>query len=310
MIAVLSGGVGGARFLRGLREVAGGEPITAIVNTGDDIELHGLHISPDLDIVAYTLSGLVDEERGWGIRGDTFKCLEALKGLGEETWFQLGDRDLATHMLRTALLRQGLPLHEATARLCQRLGVPGSVRLLPMTNERVESWIEVNGGAIHFQEYLVKRQMQDAVKGVTVRGVERAQPAPGVLEVLQEANPIIFAPSNPIVSIGPILALPGVRQALGRVQGRVAAISPIVAGAPLKGPADRLMTGLGLEVSALQVARLYQGVVGLFVLDVRDRKLRPAIEQLGMNVFVTETIMRGPGEWAALAAGLLKALRG
>ena len=218
-IVCLAGGVGAAKFLRGLAEVVEPERITAIVNTGDDVEMHGLHVSPDLDIVMYTLAGIVDEEKGWGVEGDTFYCLEMLGRYGQETWFKLGDRDLATHILRTMWLRQGLGLSEITRRLRERLGV--KVEIVPMTNDRVETRVVTDAGDLSFQEYLVKRGARDRVLDVYFKGIEGARPAPGVLERMGEADAIIVCPSNPVVSIGPILSVRGVRDALREAEAEV-----------------------------------------------------------------------------------------
>jgi LPPG:FO 2-phospho-L-lactate transferase len=306
MIVVLAGGVGAARFLQGLVQVVAPADVTVVVNTADDVELHGLHISPDIDTVLYHLAGLADEARGWGVRGDTFAALEMLGRYGLETWFQLGDRDLATHIYRTQLLRQGLPLSAVTDRLRRALGI--SCRLLPMTDARVETFIQTPAGWLPFQEYFVRRRAEDPVLGVEFRGVEAAPPAPGVLEALAQAAGVILAPSNPVVSLGPILAVPGVRAALEATRAPVVAISPIVRGATIKGPADRMLRGLGREASAVGVAEGYRGLVDAFVLDAADAPLAPRVEALGMRAIVADTIMRGPAEKAALARTVLEAL--
>lgn len=306
MLAVLAGGVGAARLIQGLVELVPEGELTIIVNTGDDIELHGLHVSPDLDIITYTLAGLVDEEKGWGFKGDTFNCLGALGRYGAETWFKLGDRDLATHIYRTSLLKEGFALSEATERIRRALGV--KARILPMTNDRVETRVETDEGPIHFQEYLVKRGAEPRVLGVRFEGAERAKPAPGALEAILGAEGVVVAPSNPIVSIGPILAVEGFKQALKEVKEKVAAVTPIVQGAPLKGPAGKLMRGLGLEVSARAVAKLYEDFLGYFVLDWRDEALKEDIEALGIRVAVTDTIMKNLRDKVKLAKEVLKAL--
>lgn len=306
VLAVLAGGVGAARLLQGLVELVPEGELTIIVNTGDDIELHGLHVSPDLDIITYTLAGLVDEEKGWGFKGDTFNCLEALGRYGAETWFKLGDKDLATHIYRTKLLREGFTLSEATERIRKALGV--KARILPMTNDRVETRIETDEGSLHFQEYLVKLGARPRVLGVKFEGAKRAKPAPGALEAVLEAEGVIVAPSNPVVSIGPILAVEGFKRALRKVKEKVVAVTPIVQGAPLKGPADKLMRGLGLEVSARAVAKLYGDFLGHFVLDWRDEALKGDIEALGIRVAVTETIMKNLRDKVKLAKEVLRAL--
>ncbi len=290
MITTLAGGVGAARFLQGLVHVVPPEEIVTIVNTGDDIEFYGLHISPDVDIVTYTLAGIVDEEKGWGIRGDTFNCLEMLRKYGYETWFMLGDKDLATHIHRTLLLKSGLKLSEVTEKIRKALGV--KVKIIPMTDDKVQTKIVTNVGEMHFQEYLVKRKAQDPVLDVKFEGIERAEPAPGVIEAILNADGIIICPSNPIVSIGPILSIKGVKEALKKTKAKIVAISPIVRGAPIKGPADKLMQGLGIEVSALGIAKIYKDFLDTLVIDNVDRDLKPKIEEIGIKVHVTDTIMR------------------
>lgn len=307
MITALAGGVGAARFLQGLVKVVPPEEVTIIVNTGDDIELYGLHISPDIDIVAYTLAGIVDEEKGWGIRGDTFNCLETLSKYGHETWFKLGDRDLATHIQRTSLLKSGLSLSEATAKICQHLGV--KPKILPMTNDKFETKIVTDKGTMHFQEYLVKRGAQDQVKSVLFDGAEKAEPAPKVLESIVDTDTIIICPSNPIVSIGTILAVKGVKDALKQTEAKVVAVSPIVGGSPIKGPADKLMRGLGLAVSAYSVASLYLEFLDVLVIDQVDRREKERIEELGLKVVVTDTIMKNLEAKVRLAQTSLKVVQ-
>ncbi len=305
MITALAGGVGAARFLSGLIKLVPQENLTIIVNTGDDIELYGLHISPDIDIIAYTLAGIVDEEKGWGIRGDTFHSLEMLRKYGYETWFTLGDRDLATHLHRTILLKRGLKLSEATSEICKALGL--GVRILPMTDDKFETWITTDAGSMHFQEYLVKRGARDKVLNVQFLGSEEAKPAPGVVEAILNSEIVIICPSNPIVSIGTILSVKGVREALKKSEARKIAISPIIAGAPVKGPADKLMRGLRLEVSAYAVAHLYRDFLDAFVLDIADEKERKRIEGLGIKVIVTNTIMKSSEDKVRLAGIVLDA---
>ncbi len=307
MITTLAGGVGAARFLQGLIKIVPEKEVTAIVNTGDDIQLYGLHVSPDLDIIMYTLAGIVDEKKGWGIRGDTFHCLELLQGYGYETWFKLGDRDLATHIHRTLLLKGGLSLSEATGKLCRSLGL--EVKLLPMTNDEFETHIRIDKGTIHFQEYLVKRGAQDEVVDVVFKGAERAQPAPGVIDSILDAGTIILCPSNPIVSIGTILSVKEVRNVLRETRARVVAISPIVGGAPIKGPADKLMRGLGLEVSAYSVAYLYRDFLDVFIIDNMDQIEKKRIEELGLHVIATDTIMKSLPDKVKLAQMALKPVK-
>ena len=304
MIAALAGGVGASKLLRGMVEVVEPEELTVIVNTGDDLELFGLHISPDVDIVTYTLAGLVDEERGWGFRGDTFNCLEMLARYGYDTWFKLGDRDLATHIHRTMLLRRGLTLSQATTEICRALGV--RARVIPMSDDRVTSMVETDEGIMSFEEYLVKHGMRPSVRSVFYEGADRARPAPGVVESIDEAEVVVVCPSNPVVSIGPILAVRGVREALRRTRARVVAVSPIVAGRPLKGPADKLMRAVGVEVSAYGVAEMYRDFLDVMVIDELDAELKPRIESLGVEVAVAPTIMRTLEDKVRLAKLVLR----
>lgn len=290
MIVSLAGGVGAAKFLSGLVRVIPEEDLTVIVNTGDDIELHGLHISPDIDIVMYTLAGIVDESKGWGVKGDSFNCLSFLGRLGCETWFKLGDMDLATHIYRTNLLRKGFRLSEIVDMLRKTFGL--KIKILPMSDDRVETRILTSAGEFHFQEYLVKRGASDRVLGVEFSGVDEAKPAPGVIESILEADAVIICPSNPIVSIGTILSVSGVKEALTRSKARKIAISPIVAGHPIKGPADKLMEGLGLEVSAYSVAKIYSDFLDVFIIDEFDAHEKDRIEGLGIKVISTNTIMK------------------
>ncbi|MCH7511325.1 MAG: 2-phospho-L-lactate transferase [Chloroflexi bacterium] len=306
MIVVLSGGVGGSRFLQGLARAVPPEEIVAVVNTGDDEEFFGLYVSPDPDIVTYALAGLVDEERGWGMQGDTFRWLEAMRRFGNETWFQIGDRDLATHLYRTRRLREGATLSQVAAELAERLDV--RARILPMSDDRVRTVVETEAGPLPFQRYLVQRQARDRVLAVRFEGADAARPAPGVLEALQAAEAILIAPSDPIASIGPILALPGVREALRSRRDRVAAISPIVAGRSLRPPTGELLAGLGSEVSAPGVARLYSDVARVFVLDRQDEALAPQVRELGLEPFVTDTVMRDADAKESLARAALQAL--
>ena len=306
MITVLAGGVGAAKFLQGLVEVVDPREVTIIGNTGDDIDLHGLHISPDLDIVTYTLAGIHNAEQGWGIQGETFHTLAMLGRYGHPTWFNLGDYDLATHIHRTERLRHGWPLSAITDEIRQALGVVP--RILPMTDQQSETKIVTDEGVLHFQEYLVQRRTEPSIRGVVYEGIEIARPAPGVGEAIQEADGIILPPSNPVVSIGTILAVPGVRQALAARRGRVVAVSPIVQGATLKGPADKLMVALGYEASALGVARYYGTLLDAFILDALDQTLQEPVRRLGIGVRVLNTIMSGPAERRALAKAVVEML--
>jgi len=305
MIVVLAGGVGAARFLQGVVQVVPQEELTVIANTGDDREFYGLHVSPDVDIVMYTLAGLVDESQGWGIRGDTYHTMQQLTSYGHEDWFQLGDRDLATHIHRTQLLRQGKSLSEVTDDLRRRLGL--KLRILPMSDQSVQTHVQTPAGLLHFEEYFVKRQCSDPVQDVTFVGAESARPAPGVLDAMKEAEAILIAPSNPIVSIGSILSVPGIHDTLHEASGMVVAVSPIVGGAPIKGPADKLMSGLHMEVSAVGVARSYRDFLDVMVIDEQDAHLLEAIEDLGIPALATNTIMRDAATKKALAQTVLEA---
>jgi LPPG:FO 2-phospho-L-lactate transferase len=306
MITVLAGGVGAAKFLQGLVEVVDPHEITIIGNTGDDIDLHGLHVSPDLDIVTYTLAGISHPDQGWGVRGDTFHTLEMLGRYGHPHWFNLGDCDLATHIHRTERLRHGWSLSAITDEIRRALGV--IPRLLPMTDQRAETKIITDEGTLHFQEYLVQRRTEPVVRRVLYDGIDVARPAPGVCEAIQEADGLIIPPSNPIVSIGTILAVPGIRQALAARRGRLVAVSPIVQGATLKGPADKLMRALGYEASALGVARYYGELLDGFILDSLDRALQEPVHGMGIGVRAVNTIMSGPEERRALATAVLQML--
>jgi len=305
MIVVLAGGVGAARFLQGLVQIVPQERLTVIVNNGDDRDFYGLHVSPDLDIVMYTLAGIVDETHGWGIRNDTYNAMQQLTRYGNEDWFLLGDRDLATHIHRTNLLRQGKTLSEVTDDLRKRFGL--ELRILPMTDQPIATHIQTPIGLLHFQEYMVKRHCADEVQDVIFVGASDARPAPGVLDAIKEAEAILIAPSNPIVSIGSILAVPGIHDILHEASGMVAAVSPIVGGAPIKGPADKLMRGLGMDVSAVGVARCYRDFLDVMVIDEQDAHLVSEIEDLGIPAVATNTIMNDNVAKAALARKVLAA---
>ena len=300
-VTVLAGGVGGARLAHGV-VLAGVRP-DVVVNVGDDTRLHGLWISPDLDTVMYTLAGLNDEERGWGLSGETYATLTQLAALGEDTWFTLGDKDLATHVARTARLLGGVPLSEVTAQLAASLGV--TARLLPVTDDPVATLLDTPSGRLAFQEYFVRRQHADAVLGITYEGIDAARPAPGVLDAVTGADVLVIAPSNPFLSVLPVLGVPGVREAVETTAARRVAVSPIVGGQAIKGPAAQILETLGHEVSALGVARLYEGLVDVMVVDDADAALRGPIEDLGFEVLVTDTIMGGPAGRERLARELL-----
>lgn len=305
-VTTLAGGTGAAKFLRGLTAVVPPEHVTVIGNTGDDTRIWGLHISPDLDTVTYALSGLLDEEKGWGIRDDTLRCLAAMAALGRETWFNLGDRDLATHLFRTERLRAGRSLTEVTEAIRRALGVRS--RILPASDSPVATRILTPGGWLGFQEFFVKEKARVEVLDVAYGGAEMASPAPGVLEAIRTATAVVICPSNPITSIGPILAVPGIAEALASTPARVLAISPIVGGAPVSGPAGKLMVAKGLPVSALGVARLYRPWLDVLVLDRRDEGLAPDIAALGIAPLVTGTIMTDRRAEAALARAALDAV--
>lgn len=305
---MLAGGVGAARLLRGLSSLLEPRRLTVIVNTGDDETFFGLHVSPDVDTVIYTLAGMVHPVQGWGLRDDAFGCLTALGRFFDQTWFRLGDADLATHIFRTAALRDGRTLSAVTAEIARAFGVRATV--LPMSDAPVRTVVEVAGrGALPFQQYLVRHRARGHVRAIRLRGARRARPAQGVLAALRRARWIIIPPSNPLVSIGPIVALPGVRQALQTARRRVAAISPIIAGAAVKGPLARMLKGLGHDVSPVGVARLYRDLAGVFVIDRRDAALAPRIAALGMRPVVTDTLMTSTAKSRRLAATVLAALR-
>jgi LPPG:FO 2-phospho-L-lactate transferase len=288
-IAALAGGIGASKLLLGLSRVMDPRELTVIGNTGDDIVLHGLSISPDLDIVTYTLAGLVNPETGWGFRDESFRALEQLAIFGGPDWFHVGDRDLATHIHRTAMLRNGATLSEAADSIRKALGVHS--RILPMSNDPVPTMIDTSEGSLHFQEYLVQRRAEPALRGISFDGIERARPAPGVLEALEQASGIVICPSNPLISIGPILAVPGVRDALRKRRAHVVAVCPLVGGKSLKGPSDRMLAQLSHDVSALGVARMYQDICATFVIDPADDSQRPAIENLGIHAVAFPTVM-------------------
>lgn len=288
-ITCLAGGVGAARFLEGLARVFPPEKIAVIVNTGDDLQYLGVHISPDIDIVTYTLAGIVEPKNGWGIDGDTQNCLDQLGKYAAETWFRIGDRDFATHLLRTAYLQQGFNLSEITEKIRTQLKV--KVRILPMTDSIVMTKVKTPRGLLEFQEYFVKRKFQDPVQDVTYEGAAQAAPAPGVVPAIEKTDLIIFCPSNPILSIGPILAIPDIRNSLAKTRARMVGISPIVGGRAVKGPLDKIMENLGLEVSPVSVAQLYRGLLRGYIIDNLDKPVAPRITSLGMKVLTTNTVM-------------------
>jgi LPPG:FO 2-phospho-L-lactate transferase len=302
-ITALAGGVGASKLLLGLHDVMDPRDLTVIVNTGDDITLHGLKISPDLDIVTYTLAGIVDEAKGWGYRGDTFHALKRLVAFGRINWFNLGDRDLATHIHRSAMLAEGKSLSDAAEAIRLALGV--KPRILPMCDQRVPTMIDTAEGELHFQEYLVKRRAEPVVRGIRFDGVDKARPAKGVLEAIRDADRILICPSNPLISIGPILAVAGIREALRARKEGVIAVCPIVGGKSLKGPSDKMLAELGYEPSAIGVAKLYTDFTGTFVIDPADKTQAEAIRKLGMKVEVVPTVMKTRTQKRKLARSLL-----
>jgi len=304
VITVLSGGTGGAKFVDGLRQVVRPEDLTVIVNTGDDLLWWGLYVSPDIDSITYMLAGKLSQERGWGVKGDTFYCLQAMGQLGQPIWFHTGDRDIATHILRSKLLADGKTLSEVTAEIAGRLGVKGHI--LPMTNSRVETRVMTPIGELSFEEYFVQRWYQDPVESVRYAGASDAEPAPGVIEAIREAEAIILAPSNPVSSIAPILAVPGIREALRESRGRIAAVSPIVAGAAVSGPAGILMQAEGYEVSVGGVAHYYHDFLDLLVVDEQDRAAAAELQKLGLRVLCLQTLMRTAEERIMLARTTLE----
>ncbi len=302
-VTALAGGVGASKLLLGLYEVMDPRDLTIIVNTGDDIVLHGLKISPDLDIVTYTLAGIVDSAKGWGFRGETFNALKRLALYGRANWFNLGDRDLATHIHRTAMLAEGKTLSRAADSIRIALGVKS--RILPMSDDSVPTIIDSNEGPLHFQEYLVKRRAEPIVQGIRFAGVESARPAPGVLEAIATADRIIICPSNPLISIGPILAVPHVREQLRTHKQKVFAICPIVGGKSLKGPSDKMLAQLGHEPTALGAAKLYADFTDTFIIDPADKSQSAAISALGMKVAILPTVMKTLARKRKLARSLL-----
>ncbi|GHO42556.1 2-phospho-L-lactate transferase [Ktedonospora formicarum] len=305
MIVVLAGGVGAARFLQGVVQVVPPEEITIIANTGDDREFYGLHVSPDVDIVMYTLAGIVDEQQGWGIRNDTGHTMQRLIDLGHEDWFKLGDQDLATHIHRTMLLHQGQSLSTITEGLRQRMGI--KPHIIPMSDNPVATHIQTPTGLIHFEEYFAKNHCSDEVLGVEFIGAHEAKPAPGVIDAIKQADAVLVAPSNPIVSIGTILSVPGIHDALHETSGMVVAVSPLVGGAPIKGPADKLMRALHMEASAVGITRHYRDFLDVMVIDQQDAHLAEQVEDLGIPCVVTDTIMRDMEHKTALARTVIRA---
>ena len=303
-VTALAGGVGGAKLLIGLDRALASADLTAIVNTGDDAVIYGVHVSPDIDIVTYWLAGLADRDRGWGIRGDTFTVVESLRALGEDVWFQLGDRDFATCLYRTGRMAAGATLSAVTDEIRRSLDV--APRVLPMSDDLVRtSFMTMDGRRLDFQEYFVKERHEPEIAEVVLNGIDDATPAPGVLAAIEDADLVVLCPSNPVVSIGPIVGLAGVRDAL-REHPRVVAVSPIIRGAPLKGPADQLMAAVGAEVSAAGVARMYSDLADIFVFDRSDDEQGPKIEACGVAAVGLDTIMRDARASEGLARAILE----
>jgi len=305
VITVLTGGTGGAKFVDGLRQIVPPEELTIIVNTGDDMLWWGLYVSPDVDSITYMLSGRLSEERGWGVKGDTFFCLQAMGQLGQPIWFHAGDRDLATHMLRSKLLSDGKTLSEVTAEIARKFGI--KARILPMSNSRVETRVLTPLGELSFEEYFVQRWYQDPVESVRFAGASDAEPAPGVIEAIRQADIVLLAPSNPVTSLGPILAVPGIRAALRESRARIVAVSPIVGGMAVSGPAGALLAAQGFAVSIAGVADFYHDFLDVLVADSRDSQAAETLRRAGVRVRCVPSIMRTIEDRVALAQAALAA---
>ncbi|MGH9528475.1 MAG: 2-phospho-L-lactate transferase [Terriglobales bacterium] len=303
MITVLTGGTGGAKFVDGLRQIVPPDELTIIVNTGDDLKWWGLSVSPDLDSILYVLADLLSKERGWGFKDDTFFCLQTMKQYGEPDWFKVGDRDLAIHILRSKLIAEGRTLAEATADMGAKLGV--TTRVFPMSNDKVDTRIQTPTGELSFEEYFVKRRFQDEVISVYFAGAEKAEPAPGVLDAILSAEAVVLAPSNPVTSIGPILAIAPIRQALRETSAQVIAVSPIIGDAAVTGPAANLMASQGLPVSIAGIEQAYSDFLDVLVVDVADAELGKRLEHSALRVHSTNILMRTPSDKANLAREVL-----
>lgn len=305
-VTLLSGGVGGAKLALGLYTTLDPKQLTIVANNGDDLDLFGLRICPDWDILAYTLAGRVNAAQGWGIAGDTYAALDVVRDLGGTGWFNLGDRDIGLHLFRSGLLGEGLGLSEICARISRGLGL--SCALLPMCDQAVTTRIETDEGELHLQEYLVKRRAEPTVRSIRFAGVDQASPANGVVQAIAEADLIILAPSNPLISIDPILAVPGLRAALKDCEALKVAVSPLVGGVSLKGPTDRMMAQLGMAVSPVTIAERYRDFLDLFVLDAQDAALLPAMAAIGVKAAALPTVMDSLDKKQALATALLRLL--
>ncbi|MHA2391585.1 MAG: 2-phospho-L-lactate transferase [Promethearchaeota archaeon] len=300
---ILAGGVGAAKLIEGLADIVSPELLKIIINTGDDIELFGLNICPDLDIITYTLADLVDKEKGWGFTNDTFNCLSILKKYYETGWFNAGDKDLATHIYRTNLFKKGFTKYQVTQIICKKLGVRS--HLIPMCNEPVETYIQTPNEFMHFEEFFIKHRSEPEVLDVRFKGMDKATPIKEVFKFIKETKRIIICPSNPIVSIGTILQVKGVRKALSKVKNKVFGISPIIEGATVKGPADKLMESFGLEVSCVGVADYYKDILGHFIIDNKDFKFKPRVENLGIKTYCYDTLMTSLNKKRELAQFLV-----
>lgn len=304
MITALGGGVGAAKFLKGLSAVIPHSELNIIVNTGDDIDIYGFRVSPDIDTVLYRLSGFVDSRKGWGIENDTYSCLEFLSKMGYETWFRLGDRDIAVQIFKQRLRANGLSESEITKTIAEKLGI-GNYSVIPMTEKPVETWIKTEQGDIHFQEYYIKHSMAPQVEDIFFKGIADAKPSAGIVEAIENSELIIICPSNPVISIGPIIKINDIRQALVETKAKVVSVSPLVSGRPFKGPADRLMKALGMEVSSTQIAKIYDDFLDLMVIDHRDCQEKQKIETLGVDVLVTDTVMSNDAKSEQLSRTIL-----
>lgn len=307
MLVVLTGGTGGAKLIQGLSLEVNAEELVIVCNTADDFAMHGLHISPDLDTITYALAGLSDTTRGWGIGDDTFVVLEWLEKYGGEGWFKLGDRDLALHITRSRLLREGVALSEVTDRIRKALGIKAAI--IPMSDDRIETRVLTPEGEISFQEYFVKRRWTDEVLGISYAGVEQSRAAPGVLDAIRQAASVIVCPSNPVTSVGTILAVPGIKKALAETRAPVVAVSPIIQGAPVNGPAHRLMAAVGYETTAFGVAKAYVDFLDIMMVASEDRDLQESIEGLGVKTVVSSIRMDSLADKRRVAREVLASVR-
>ena len=305
MVVILSGGTGGAKLVQGLACLVPPENLTIVVNTADDVEWWGLHVSPDVDSILYALAGSLSTERGWGLQGDTFRCLERMSGLGQPSWFRLGDLDLATHLARTNMLHAGMTLSAATAELAHRMGIHS--RVLPMSDDRIATRVETPQGTLNFQEYFVRERHQVEVRAVHFESADKSKPAPGLLESIAAAEAVIFAPSNPVTSIGPILAVPGVRDALRHTTAPIAAVSPIIGGEAFSGPAGTLMKRKGWPSTIAGVAQAYEDFLDILIVDLEDHADADHLREGGLHVLCANTVMKSMQDKQELARFTLHA---